>query len=128
MIGRDPVRLVVPVLMTIAVSLTGCASRPGQATKAQQQFAAGQESILNLLQQSGIAVVRVVGPFQRPMLAWKPGMTLAQVILEAGYLEARQPGQIFIERGGTVLPIELAELLDGKDVPVESGDVIHVRP
>ncbi len=111
-----------------AICLSGCASNQGRPTEAQRHFAAGQESMITMLQQSGIALIRIVGPFQRPVLPWTPDMTLAEVILQAGYLESRQPAQILIQRGPTTLTIAPSDLLQGKDVPVESGDVIHVYP
>lgn len=81
-----------------------------------------------MLQQSGIDVVRIVGPFERPVVQWRPEMTLAEVILVAGYLDPRDPAQIFIQRGPTALTVDTGALLSGEDIPVESGDVIHVLP
>ncbi|MCU0770572.1 MAG: hypothetical protein MUE94_02215 [Verrucomicrobia bacterium] len=108
--------------------LAGCASKGKHPTPAQQQFAAGQESAFMMLQQSGVSVVRVVGPFQRPILGWTAGMTVSQVILEAGYLESRQPSRILIQRGPTALTVDPSQLLEGQDAAVEPGDVIHVFP
>jgi hypothetical protein len=115
-----------PVLLIAA--LLGCASSDRQRRDAQQHFIAGQEEAFAALQRSGIRIVRVAGPFQRPIVPWHEGMTLAQVILAAGYLEPRDPSQILIQRGPTALSIDPGKLLRGEDVPVESGDIIRVTP
>jgi hypothetical protein len=69
-----------------------------------------------------------MGPFERPVVQWRQKMTLAQVILTAGYLDTREPGQILIQRGSGAFPVDPGTLLSGKDVSVEPGDVIHVHP
>ena len=112
----------------VALALAGCASKDHKTTEAQRHFSAGQEETFAMLQRSGIEVIRVTGPFQRPVVLWRQEMTLAQVILEAGYLEPGDPNQIIIQRGPTTLPIDPAILLRGEDVPVEPRDVIHVVP
>jgi len=117
-------------LAVVALHLVGgCASSQNKGpTEAQRQFAAGQEQAFAMLQQSGILVVRVVGPFEIPVVEWHDGMTLAEVILAAGYLEPHDPTQLLIQRGPTSLTIHPDLLLRGEDVPVEGGDVIHVLP
>jgi hypothetical protein len=117
---------VLPLAATLA---TGCASSPEAGpTEAQQHFAAGLEEAFAMLQRSGIEVVRIVGPFQRPVVQWQPELTLAQVILEAGYIAERDPQQILIQRGPSTFTVDPGRLLSGEHLPVESGDVIHVVP
>lgn len=112
----------------LVLGLLGCASNKHEQTLAQTQFVAGQEEAFAQLQLSGIYVVRVVGPFKRTVLLWHKGMTLAETILEAGYLEEVAPTQFLIQRGPTALTVTPDSLLRGKDVPVEAGDVIRVIP
>ena len=116
------------VLILTALFLIGCASNKRKPTEAQVQFAAGQEEAFAMLTRNGIYVVRVVGPFKRPVLPWHEGLTLTQVILEAGYMEQRDPAQIIIQRGPAAEPVDPSSLLGGEDVPVQAGDVIHVLP
>ena len=125
--GQSGVRWV--GLIASAVLLSGCASKPkGGPTEAQQHFVAGQEEAFSMLQRSGIPLVRVLGPFERPVVQWQEGMTLSQVILTAGYLEVQDPSQILIQRGAQAFEIVPGRLLSGEDIPVESGDMIHVLP
>jgi hypothetical protein len=123
---RTPQTLALTILTALVV--TGCATDPHKPTAAQAQFAAGQEDAFAMLQRSGIQVVRMVGPFQRPVLPWRHGMTLAQAILEAGYLDPKAPATILIQRGPKAVPINPNTLLQGEDVPVEAGDAVHVFP
>ena len=111
-----------------ALVLPGCATDPRKPTAEQTQFAAGQEDAFAMLQRSGIQVVRMMGPFQRPVLQWRHGMTLAQAILEAGYLDPKAPATILIQRGPTAMPVNPNTLLQGEDVSVEAGDAVHVFP
>ena len=128
---KGPIHSVLPLgaALMIPLMLNGCASdRSDQQTEAQRQFLAGQDEAFAILERSGVPVVRVAGPFERPVIQWQEDMTLAQAILAAGYLDNRDPGQIIIQRGPTALNIDPAILLQGEDVQVQSGDVIHVLP
>jgi hypothetical protein len=112
----------------LALVLSGCASSQPDPAEEKRAFDAGLAEAFAMLQESGIEIVRIVGPFERPVVQWRPDMTLAQVILAAGYLDTRDPAQIFILRQGTAIPVDPSELLNGQDTPVESGDVVHVLP
>ena len=116
------------VFFLMLLGLAGCASGKHRSKTAQTQFAAGQEEAFVMLQRSGIYVVRMVGAFQRPVVLWRDQMTLAEAILDAGYLAQNPPAQILIQRGLAVQRIAPETLLKGEDVPVEVGDVIHVLP
>jgi hypothetical protein len=111
-----------------ALTLAGCATDRHKPTAAQTHFAAGQEEAFALLQRSGIQVVRMIGPFQRPVLPWRSGMTLAEAILESGYLDEKPPATILIQRGPAAVPVDPTTLLQGGDVPIEAGDAIHILP
>lgn len=114
--------------LLVAASLTACVSGKRGGTTEHEEFLAGQEEAFNMLERSGIAVVRVVGPFQHPVVTWREGLTVSEVILEAGYLETRDPTQILVQRSGTVMAVDPESLLLGRDLAVESGDVVHVLP
>lgn len=121
-------RMQVGLLALLSFAWAGCASSDKQGTEAQSQFKAGMEETFAVLQRSGIEVVRVVGPFELPVLQWHEGMTLAETIVSAGYQARENPSQILIQRGPTAISIDPATLLSGEDVRVESWDVVHVFP
>jgi protein involved in polysaccharide export with SLBB domain len=69
----------------------------------------------------------VIGPVQNPNVPWVAGLTLAQAIATADYLEPRAPIQIIITRGGESAAMDAKVLLNGTDIPLEIGDVIELR-
>ena len=56
------------------------------------------------------------------------GLTLAQAIATANYQDSHDPKEIIITRNGQTATINPKNLLDGRDVPLELGDVIELRP
>ena len=78
-------------LTTMILLTVGCASTKTDVAEAQRQFMAGQEEAFAMLQRSGIEIVRMIGPFQRPVVQWNPSLTLTETILAAGYLDTRDP-------------------------------------
>jgi len=109
-------------------AVPGCGTGAHKPIRAELQFAAGQEDAFAMLQQSGIFVIRFVGPFERPVVMWHEEMTLAEAILQAGYMSQQDPAQIIIRRNATAVTIDPRQLLEGEHVAVESGDVIQVLP
>jgi len=108
--------------------LAGCSPEHRKNAQTRSDFLAGQEDAFSMLQRSGIQIVRLVGPFERPVVLWRDGMTLAQAIVAGGYQEARNPAEILIQRGPTALHVSPDDLVGGHDLPLESGDVIVVLP
>ena len=69
----------------------------------------------------------IVGPVQNPQVPWVAGLTLAQAIAMANYLDPRAPRQIIITRDGESATLDAKVLLNGTDVPLETGDVVELR-
>jgi hypothetical protein len=55
------------------------------------------------------------------------GLTLAQAITTANYIDSKPPKEIIITRNGEDAKIDPNVLLRGTDVPLEAGDVIRLR-
>ena len=72
--------------------------------------------------------VTVIGPVRNPTVQWEQGLTLAQAIIAADYLGASDPHQIVVVRNGRGTKIDPKLLLQGKDFPVQPGDVIQITP
>jgi hypothetical protein len=120
-----------PILLTLVGIMAmpvGCTTSARDPTEAQRHFMAGQEEAFAMIQRSGIRIVRIIGPVQRPVIEWQQDMTVAEVILAAGYLETSDPSQILIQRGAQFFEVDLTQLLAGESVPIEPGDVIRVVP
>ena len=71
--------------------------------------------------------VMVVGPVQNPRVPWVAGLTLAQAIATANYLDPHEPGAILIARQGETAQLDPKILGTGAPVPLEPGDVIEIQ-
>jgi hypothetical protein len=115
-------------ILMLAFAVAGCTTESDARAKAQEAFLEGQNAALRQQQASQTPSVTVVGPVQNPQVSWVAGLTLAQAIATANYLDSREPKQIIITRGGENATLDPKVLLDGADIPLEIGDVIELRP
>jgi hypothetical protein len=115
--------------LSIATLISGCETKSKARTQAQEAFLAGQNSVLRQeqQQQQQASTVTVIGPVQRPQVPWVVGLTLAQAITTANYIDSKPPKEIIITRNGEDAKIDPNVLLRGTDVPLEAGDVIRLR-
>jgi hypothetical protein len=114
--------------LPVAALISGCSTNSVAQAKEQQAFLAGQNAELRQQQAAQFFGVTIVGPVQNPQVPWVAGLTLAQAIATANYLDSREPGQIIITRQGESAKLDPNVLLNGVAVPLESGDVIELRP
>lgn len=118
------------VALTVALLWMGCAGPVPQQSEAdaRQQYLKGQEDAFDLMQRSGIPLVRVTGPVQRAVLLWKPDLGVGEAIVEAGYLKAETPSRILIQRIQGTIDISPARVLAGEFIPLQSGDILQIIP
>jgi len=120
-----------PILPLAAGLLAGgCAGSSTERLREQNAFLAGQNSVLQQQQAQTAAQspgVTIVGSVQHPQVPWVTGLTLAQAITTANYVGADQPKQIILSRHGESAAMDADVLLNGKDIPLEIGDVIELR-
>jgi hypothetical protein len=114
--------------LPVAALISGCSTNSVAQAKEQQAFLAGQNAELRQQQAAQFFGVTIVGPVQNPQVPWVAGLTLAQAIATANYLDSREPGQIIITRQGESAKLDPNVLLNGVAVPLEPGDVIELRP
>jgi hypothetical protein len=114
--------------ISAAALLAGCTTKSAAQAKAQQSFLAGQNAALRQQQAAQFSGVTVVGPVQNPQVPWVAGLTLAQAVATANYLDSQAPKTIIITRQGESAQLDAKVLLNGVAVPLESGDVIELRP
>ena len=119
---------VLALSLPVAALISGCSTNSVAQAKEQQAFLAGQNAELRQQQAAQFSGVTVVGPVQNPQVPWVAGLTLAQAIATANYLDSREPGQIVITRQGESAKLDPNVLLNGIAVPLEPGDVIELRP
>ena len=114
--------------ISAAALLAGCTTKSTAQAKAQEAFLAGQNAALRQQQAAQFSGVTIVGPVQNPQVPWVAGLTLAQAVATANYLDSHEPKTILITRQGESAQLDANVLLNGVAVPLEPGDVIELRP
>lgn len=116
------------VILLLALAVSGCTTRSKANAQAQMAFLAGQNAELRQQQQREQTLsVTVIGRVQNPQVAWVEGLTLAQAIATANYLDSQDPKEIIITRQGESASVDPKVLLRGVVVPLEAGDIITLR-
>jgi len=106
-------------------SLTGCVTKAKAREQGRAAFMAGQQSAMMRMSQPQKPVVTFIGQVQIPSLPWTEGLTLARAIIAAVYT-GKDPKQILIVRGGQAVPVDPRQLLNGEDIPLQSGDLVQI--
>jgi hypothetical protein len=115
-------------ILLFALTVSGCTTRSKAKAQARAAYLAGQNAALRQQQQQEESPsVTVVGPVQNPQVPWVEGLTLAQAIATANYLDSQAPKEIIITRAGEDASVDPKVLLSGVAVPLEAGDVITLR-
>ena len=119
-------------LLLCLLSISGCVSKARAKRDAQAAFIAGQkEAVMRIQQESSQEPkVTVNGPVRNGVLPWTEDLTLAKAIVEAEYTAPGNPAEVFLVRSGRAFRIETKEILSGRDIPLQPGDIIqlHVNP
>jgi len=115
------------------VCITGCGGKKRREAELRAAFMAGQIQALQQAQaqaQQPFPSVRVIGPVKRDTVPWVAGLTLAQAILTAEYVEKGEPKVIRIIRRGEKIDIDPQKLVNRQipDPPLEPGDVVELSP
>ncbi len=113
-------------ILFLAFAAAGCTTKSKSRMQAQNAYLAGQNSALRqqLAQYNGVTII---GAVQNPQVPWIAGLTLAQAIATANYTGAEPPKAIIITRQGESAAMDVSDLANGTDVPLEAGDVIELR-
>lgn len=106
---------------------TGCSSRTKQL-ESQHAMLRQQNAALQRQLAASQRGVTIIGPVENSFVPWVAGLTLAQALATANYLDPNEPKEIIITRQGETASLDAQALLSGATVPLEMGDVIEVRP
>ncbi len=126
---RPAGRLAFAVLIALVTSgLVGCKSvqmkRPG--IEGYNELIRHQQEAL-ALEEAKQPTIYFRGAVQKPVVAWREDLTLAEGLLEAGYASTFSPHAIRVTRAGRSYNIDVQRLLRGTDNPVLlPGDVVEV--
>jgi hypothetical protein len=131
-ISRLTVRAAALVFLTLwlASALAGCVTKGQAKAQARAAYLAGQQETLTRLQQAQAQgpSVRINGPVRNPVVPWTRGLTLMKAIVAAEYQGASDPAEIILLHRGLARRLDVKQLLDGEDVPLEPGDVVQLVP
>jgi len=117
----------VPVILALAAAVTSCTTKSTARLKEQNAFLAGQNAALRRQAQSAFPTVSIVGSVQNAVVPWVAGLTLAQAIATAVYLDTNEPTEITLTRQGESAKLDPAVLFNGAVIPLEPGDVVEIR-
>lgn len=90
---------------------------------------AGQAQAAKQWQSQRPPEVVVRGPVRNPVLPWTEGLTLAKAIVDADYTGFMNPILVRVIRNGVMIEeMKGIDLLHGRDVPLEPGDIVDIVP
>jgi hypothetical protein len=118
---------VLGLALLLVAPLSGCVTKAQADAQARAAFLAGQQQARMELQQNHGPTVKLIGAVKTPVIPWTPELTLANAILAAGYYGPADPAGIVIMRNGQTIPVDPKQLLNGHDVPLESGDAVQIK-
>jgi protein involved in polysaccharide export with SLBB domain len=118
-------------ILILACVTTSCSTKSKTRLEQQNAFLAGQNAALRQQQTAQLAaqfpVVTIIGAVQNSSVPWVSGLTLAQAIATANYLDSKEPEEIILTRQGESATLPPKVLLDGTSIPLEPGDVVEIR-
>jgi hypothetical protein len=128
-------RLILPVIYSTLLACAllllaaGCTTKAKAKAQAQAAFLAGQQQVLERMQrtQNQAPSVTIIGPVRNGIVPWNQEMTLAKALLAADYIGTSDPASIIIVHNGIATQVDPKQLLNGQDLPLQAGDVVHLK-
>ncbi len=116
------------IFSTLLMLTVGCVSKSEARRQAHEAFMAGQlQSVAAATARSQPAGITFRGDVKNETLPWTDDLTLTQAIVSAEYQGMNDPSRIVITRNGQTIQVKPRDLLHGKDVPLEPGDIIDLQ-
>ena len=122
----DTLDTVLLCLLILTTLTSGCTTKSSANAAARSAYSAGQQQTMERMLQTRNNVT-VMGPVRNPLVPWTQDLTLARALVASDYYGKANPREIVIVRSGQPMPVDPKQLLAGEDVPLEAGDVIHIR-
>ena len=119
-------RIWLALLPLLTAGACGCVSKAKARAQAQEAYFAGQREAMSLMKQKQSPSVSVVGPVKNQTVPWTQDLTVAKAVIEAEYFAPEDPRHIIVVRHGRAIPIDPKRLLNGDDMPLEPGDILHL--
>jgi hypothetical protein len=110
------------------LAASGCTTKAKAKAQAQAAFLAGQQKQMELMRrQTQNPSVTIIGPVRNGIVPWNQEMTLAKALLAADYVGTSDPTSIIIVHNGIATQVDPKQLLNGQDLPLQAGDVVHLK-
>jgi hypothetical protein len=113
-------------ILLLTLAATGCMSQARIREQERAAFLAGENAALRQEWQS--PGVTIIGPVKYSHVPWVDGLSLAQAIATADYLNPNPPQNIAIICNGQTATLSPDVLLRGVNIPLKSGDVVKIQP
>ena len=114
-------------IVLLAFAAVGCTTKSKSQLQAQRAYLAGQNAALKQQLAQQAAGVTIIGAVQNSQVPWVAGLTLAQAVATANYIGAHEPKGIIITRQGESASLDVRDLFNGANIPLEVGDVVELR-
>ena len=125
---RPVVKLECILSLLLVMTLCGCETKATARARARAAYAAGRAAAYHQFEEEQRTSIRVIGDVRISEIEWEDGMTLAGALLVAEYQNKGVPGEIFIDRHGLRIPVNMKAFLKGHDVILEPGDTVEIYP
>lgn len=113
-------------LVVVLAACSGCVSKAKCDLRAREAYLKGQqEATAKQKNQAKFVIVR--GDVKNEVVPWTEDMTVAKAIVAAEYLGLVDPKRIIVIHDDKPTEIKPSDLLNGKDLPLEAGDVVVLR-
>jgi hypothetical protein len=113
------------ILILTLAALAGCETKSQADAQSRAAFLAGEKAAYQTIASSQTAIV-VLGNVQQHQVQWVAGLTLRQALATATYTGHNDPQDIVLKRNSVETQIDPKQLLNGKDVALQPGDVVLV--
>jgi len=113
-------------LLLVTIAIAGCTTKSAAKAQAREAYIAGQRQAFEHALQSKNSVT-ILGPVRNQQVPWTEDLTLAKALVVAEYYSRTNPTEILIVRQGRAITVDVNQLLAGQDVPLQAGDLVHIR-
>lgn len=123
--SKIQMKVVISILILVLLAATGCVSKQQDEEHARAAYLAGQKAAYESMGHTMLEIT-VLGDVKQHQIPWKDGLTLAKAIAMANYTGTNDPTQIVLKRNSVQTSVDPKDLLNGRDMTLQSGDTIVI--
>jgi hypothetical protein len=120
-------RQTIGILSFLVLLLSGCMSNKEADLQSRNAYLVGQQQAAKQLQSQQPPEVVVRGAVRNPVVPWEEDLTLIKAIVTAEYTGFMNPILVRVIRNGQMIEeMKGSDLLHGKDMPLQPGDIVDI--